>query len=294
MRFSSMQYSEPLFRPPSEAYSVIFQVTLGCSRNSCAFCEMYTSKKFQIRSFEEIKKDIKFMSEEFPDARKIFLADGNPSILSFNKLLKILQAIKGSFPRLQRISTYANPADLLSKSVDELRTLKENGLKLIYVGIESGDDELLGLISKGETFRTTTDGLLRAKEAGIRASVMILIGMGGKKYSEQHAVNSARVLNEIQPEFASTLVLSFPFGVDRYKERFGGEYVPMTQLDLLKELKTFIENTDLESTVFRSDHASNYLILKGGLSKDKKKFIEQIEYGIDNPQILRKEWMRGL
>jgi len=296
MNYIPINYNEPLFRPPSEANSVIFQVTIGCSWNRCAFCEMYTSKKFRVRKEEEVFEETKRVGELLPDTRKIFLADGNAMVLSSGKLLRILETIHRYFPKINRISAYALPKDLLSKTQEELKALHDAGLKLIYMGIESGDDELLGLVNKGETFKSTVEGLLKAKEAGIKSSVMILTGLGGQKYSRQHTIQSAKILNETQPEFASTLVLSFPYGTDHFKTRFQGEFIPMNTIDLLKELAVFIEHTDLKETIFRSDHASNHLALKGILGRDKGKFIEQLRSAIDNPNSagLREEWMRGL
>ncbi|MFH2094380.1 MAG: radical SAM protein [Bacteroidota bacterium] len=289
-----IDYDEPVFRPPSEAYSLILQVTLGCSWNRCGFCEMYKTKDFRVRKEEEVFAEIDKVAEAGYEVRKVFLADGDAMVLSSGKLIRILAKLRSVFPKLQRISAYALPKNISSKTDDELSAIADAGLKLIYVGIESGDDEVLKMVHKGETYNSTIDGMLKAKQAGIRSSVMILTGLGGKLYMEQHAVNSAKILNATQPEFASTLVLSFPFGVKRYKSRFKGEYQEMSTMDLVKELRLFIEHTELESTVFRSDHASNYLVLKGGLSRDKQKFLDQIDFAINNPKILRKEWMRGL
>ncbi|MFH2141478.1 MAG: radical SAM protein [Bacteroidota bacterium] len=289
-----IRYNEPLFRPPSEAYSLILQVTLGCSWNKCTFCEMYKTKDFRVRKEEEIIAEIEAVAKTGMDIRKIFLADGDAMVLSTSKLLRILNAIKERFPKVQRVSAYALPKNINNKSTEELKEIVEAGLKLVYVGVESGDEEVLKLVNKGETFNSTIDGLLKAKSAGLKSSVMILTGLGGKKFSEQHAINSAKILNATQPEFASTLVLSFPFGVKHFKKQFIGEYEELSVIELLKELKMFIEHTELESTVFRSDHASNYLILKGGLSRDKQKFLDQIDSALNDPRMLRKEWMRGL
>ena len=289
------KYDEPIFRPPSEADSLILQVTLGCAWNICSFCEMYTSKTFRIKKEEDVISEIKLAANLLPDTRKIFLADGNPFVLSTKKLLTILNSIRSSFPKARRVSTYALPADINAKSVEELKELCQAGLRQVYVGIESGDDELLKLINKGETFASTTEALLKAKEAGIKLSVIILNGLGGMKYSRQHAVNSAKILNEIQPEFASALVLSFPFGINHYIKRFNGEYLPMSIPDLLKEMELFIAHTELNGTIFRSNHASNYLMLSGVLPKDKESFLEQIRFAINNPDKagLREEWQRG-
>jgi len=291
-----LEYNEPVFRPPSEAYSLILQLTLGCSWNRCAFCEMYSSKKFKVRKEEEIIREIKEVASISTDIKKVFLADGNAMVLSSSKLLRIINEINKAFPRVTRISAYALPKDISSKTDDELKQLSDAGLKLLYVGIESGDDELLRLINKGETFNSSVDGLQKARKAGIKLSVMILNGLGGKNYSLQHAINSAKAINLIQPEFLSTLVLSFPYGEDHFKKRFKGNFKALTTLELIEEMKIFIENLELENSVFRSDHASNYLVLKGNLNRDKQKFLNNINTVLQSPDdaSLRPEWTRGL
>ncbi|PLW97309.1 MAG: radical SAM protein [Marinilabiliales bacterium] len=291
-----LSYDEPLFRPPSEAYSLIFQVTLGCSWNRCAFCEMYTSKKFSVKKETDVFKEIEAFREYSSDIRKVFLADGNAFVLSFERLSRILDKLHESFPKLNRVSAYALPKDILSKSDKELKTLSDKGLKLLYVGIESGDDELLPRIHKGETFESSFEALIKARKAGIKLSVMILNGLGGKKYSEQHAINSAKVVNAIQPEYLSTLVLSFPYGMDHFKKRFEGEFKELSKTELILEMGNFINHLQLESTIFRSDHASNYLILKGILNRDKGELLRRISQVLQDPSHanLRPEWMRGL
>ena len=291
-----ISYQEPLFRPPSEAYSLILQPTVGCSWNRCAFCEMYTSKKFRIRDIAEVKAEIKALGPSADQVRKVFLADGNAMALSAEYLLELLKELNDTFPRLVRISLYALPKDLLAKTDDELKAIREAGLKLIYVGIESGDDEVLQMINKGETHASSIEGLLKAKNAGIKSSVMILSGLGGRKYSQQHAKNSAKIVNAVQPEFLSTLVLSFPHGIDHYRKKFKGDFDPCEIPDLLQEMKIFLYNTELEQTIFRSDHASNYLILKGTLGREKKRMLQEIDAALENPGMagLRPEWLRGL
>jgi len=275
---------------------LILQLTLGCSWNRCAFCEMYSSKKFKVRKEEEIIREIKEVASISTDIKKVFLADGNAMVLSSSKLLRIINEINKTFPRVTRISAYALPKDISSKTDDELKQLSDAGLKLLYVGIESGDDELLRLINKGETFNSSVDGLQKARKAGIKLSVMILNGLGGKNYSVQHAINSAKAINLIQPEFLSTLVLSFPYGEDHFKKRFKGNFKALTTLELIEEMKIFIENLELENSVFRSDHASNYLVLKGNLNRDKQKFLNNINTVLQSPDdaSLRPEWTRGL
>jgi radical SAM superfamily enzyme YgiQ (UPF0313 family) len=295
-RSCHIKYDEPLFRPPAEAASLIFQITYGCSWNRCAFCEMYTTKHFSVRKEEEVIREIELTASAFPETRRIFLADGNPMVLSASKLMRILDAIKKHFPKANRISTYALPGDITAKTIEELATLKNAGLKTLYVGIESGDDEVLKSNNKSETFNSTVDGLLKAKSAGIKLSVMILNGLGGLSYSQQHAENTARLMNIVQPEFLSSLVLSFPFGKDHFKKRFQGEYIDMTIAELLSEMKMFIGKTELHSTIFRSDHASNYLALNGVLNRDKPELMENLTRAINDPGKagLRSEWMRGL
>jgi radical SAM superfamily enzyme YgiQ (UPF0313 family) len=296
MIFSPIVYEEPLFRPPSEARSLIFQVTIGCSWNKCAFCEMYTTKKFRAKEEDEIFREIEKAGRFFPDVRKVFLADGDAMMLDSDRLIRILNKIRSVFKRVVRVSAYAGARDLENKTAVDLTALKEAGLKLIYVGLETGDDELLRCIKKGDSAVGMERNLLKTKAAGIKSSVMILTGLGGKKYSRSHALESARLVSRIQPEYLSTLVLSFPYGVDHFKKRFRGDYIEMDTGELLAELYQFIDATRLDDVIFRSDHASNYLALKGVLGRDKDRMLGQITEAINNPgsNSLRTEWQRGL
>lgn len=291
-----IDYDYPLFRPPSEGHSIIFQITKGCSWNRCIFCEMYKTKNFKVKSFEVIKNEIESFKGLVNNPVKIFLADGDAFILSTEKLLKIIDVIKSVFPKIQRISAYALPKNINSKSNEELKQLYDAGLKLLYIGLESGDDELLKIVNKGETFNSSLDAMLKLKLSGIKSSVMILNGLGGKNYSTQHAENSIILLNKSQPEYFSTLVLSFPYGESKYRELFGSNYESMQINDLLKELLIMIKKSELENSIFRSDHASNYLVLKGILNKDKGNLIETITKSLsgDNDIKFREEWQRGL
>jgi radical SAM superfamily enzyme YgiQ (UPF0313 family) len=296
MLYLPIQYDEPLFRPPSEAYSLILQVTIGCSWNKCSFCEMYTSKKFRVRPEEEVFREIQLVREKGFEVKKVFLADGNAMVLSTQKLIRILDQLNTAFPKINRISAYAIAKDMEYKSVAELKELNDAGLKLIYVGIETGNDELLRRINKGESFWSTRDNMLRAKNAGIKSSVMILTGLGGKVFSERHAADSARLINAIQPDYLSTLVLSYPYGISHYKNRFDGDFESMSVPDLLSEQHRFISGINVSDVIFRSDHASNYLALKGILSRDKDMMLTALETAIHHPDqaVLREEWQRGL
>ena len=278
---SPVEYDEPLFRPPAEANSLIFQVTIGCSWNKCAFCEMYTMKKFRARDFKDVKKEIKAMSLHCPDIRKFFIADGNAMVLPAHRLMDIFNYINESFNKIQRISAYALPGDIIKKSEKDLENMRKAGLKLLYIGIETGDDNLLKAVNKNETFDSTLEGLKKAHNAGIDTSVMIINGLGGAKYSVQHAKNSALIVNSAQPRFLSLLTLGLPLGSDRYMKRFKDKFIPLDLKGLLNEVKTFIMNTELESTIFRTDHISNFLVLKGILSRDKERIIEEVNTAID-------------
>ena len=293
-----MNYIEPLFRPPSEARSLILQVTNGCSWNRCTFCEMYTApqKKFSVKPQPEIEQELQQVASSGYPVRRVFLADGDAMTLSFRRLREILLAIRQHFPDVQRISSYCLPRNLKNKSVEELTELQQLGLSLMYVGCESGDDLVLEKIDKGENYASSLDALHKIKQAGMKSSVMILNGLGGQQYTEQHAINSAKLMNETQPEFLSTLVVSFPMGEARFQEGFGGEFQSLTQQQLFQEMEILLDTLTLERTVFRSDHASNYLVLKGTLNRDKAQLLQQVRTAIQRPGVipLREEWQRGL
>ena len=291
-------YIEPVYRPPSEARSLILQVTNGCSWNRCTFCEMYTQpqKRFRFKPQQEIERELAGMAASGVPVKRIFLADGDAMTLSVRRLKLILKAINLHLPAVERVSSYCLPRNLRHKTAGELRELGELGLNLFYVGCESGDDLVLERVSKGETFTSSLSALQKIKDAGSRSSVMILNGMGGRAHSAQHAVNSARLMNESQPEYLATLVVSFPLGEKRYRDGFNGEFEPLNQAGLFREMFLLLETLELDNTVFRSDHASNYLVLKGRLGRDKDRLLAQVKAAIERPGsvALRPEWMRGL
>lgn len=291
-----VNYIEPVFRPPSEAHSLILPVTNGCSWNHCTFCEMYQApqKKFRARDEAEVLEEIRRCGERLI-VQRVFLADGDALVLPTRRLLNILQAIREHLPDVQRVSSYCLPRNLRKKSVAELQELADAGLKMAYVGCESGDDQVLQLVNKGETFASSLDALEKLGAAGIARSVMILNGLGGQALSQQHADNSARLMNAAQPEFLSTLVVSFPDGEARFRQGFA-DFQPLDQAALFHELERLLMGLELRDTVFRSDHASNYLMLKGTLGADKARLLVQVRDAIARPQQagLRQEWQRGL
>ncbi len=298
MNYLPIEYIEPVFRPPSEAKSLILQVANGCSYNDCTFCDMYTApqKKFKPKAIADIEKEVKAVAAKMAGVSRIFLADGDAMTLSFRRLKEILECINQYLPSVERVTAYCLPRNIKNKTVEELAELKRMGLAMVYVGCESGDDKVLECVQKGETFETSKAALVKLKAAGIKSSVMILNGLGGRTFSEQHAVNTARLMNETQPEFVSTLVVSFPMGKERFRAGFNGEYEPLQQSDLFQEIRTFIANLELTNTVFRSDHASNYLVLKGNLGEDKQAMLDKIDLALNKPGAipLRQEWQRGL
>lgn len=295
---SPIRYVDPVFRPPSEAESLILPVTDGCSWNQCNFCEMYTApqKKFRASDTTETLETLRRCGERFgSDIRRVFLADGDALVLPTRRLLEILAAIHEHLPSVRRVSSYCLPRNLKKKTVVELKQLAAAGLSMAYVGAESGDDEVLAKVHKGETFDSTRDALDKLQQAGIKRSVMILNGLGGKALSQQHAENSARLANATQPEFLATLVVSFPQGEERFRTGFP-EWAPCDQTELFAEMETLISTLDLKRTVFRSDHASNRLVLKGTLGAEKARLLSEIRTAVTNPKQakLRQIWDRDL
>lgn len=293
-----IRYVEPVFRPPSEAESLILPVTDGCSWNQCTFCEMYTApqKQFRARSEEEVLESIRLTGQRYGDQiRRVFLADGDALVLPTRRLLSILEAIRIHMPAVRRISSYCLPRNLRKKSQADIDELAAAGLTMAYVGAESGDDAVLAAVHKGETFDTTCEALDKLGAAGITRSVMILNGLGGKALSAQHADNSARLANATQPEYLATLVVSFPQGEQRLRAGFPG-WEPLSQQELFIEMERFLSGLELKRTVFRSDHASNWLVLKGTLGSDKERLLQQVRQAISAPQAahLRPAWARGL
>ncbi|MCB1889919.1 MAG: radical SAM protein [Rhodocyclaceae bacterium] len=293
-----IRYIEPVYRPPSEARSLILPVTDGCSWNRCTFCEMYTApqKAFRPRDTAEVERAIERTAASLGNqVQRVFLADGDALVLSTRRLLHILQSIRRHLPAVRRVSSYCLASNLKRKSVAELTELRDAGLSLAYLGAESGDDLVLARVVKGEDYASTVSALDKLAAAGIKRSVMILNGLGGTAHSDRHADGSARLANATQPEFLSTLVVSFPGGEDRFRAGFP-EWAPLDPAGLLRELHRFVSALALRRTVFRSDHASNWLALKGTLGADKARLLAELQGAIDNPAAapLRPAWARGL
>ena len=293
-----IRYIDPVFRPPSEASSLILPLTEGCSWNQCTFCEMYTDpqKKFRARDETEVLESIRICGECLGTGiRRVFLADGDAMVLPTRRLLVVLAAIREHLPAVHRVSSYCLPRDLRKKSVAELRELAQAGLALAYVGAESGDDQVLAKVNKGETHASTREALDKLGAAGIKRSVMILNGLGGRLLSDQHADNSALLANQTQPEYLSILVVNFPKGEQRFRAGFP-EWEQLPERALFEELARFMGQLELERTVFRSDHVSNRLVLKGNLGKDKQRLLHELRLAIERPDAapLRPVWKGAL
>ena len=292
-----MQYEEPLYRPPSEARSLIFQVSIGCSYNKCLFCGMYKGKRYRVRSWEEIKKDVDEMALIYPRARRIFLADGDALSIDTPYLLEIMDLMNNRFPYLERIASYAGPTNLLHKSKEDLKALYRAKLDIVYLGIETGNDKLLNKVRKGVTSDQMVDGCKKVVDAGIKLSTIILLGLGGVNGSYEHAKDSARIVNRIDPHYLACLTLMLGPFEETYEKKIMGEgFNLLDKQQSLRELRLFVEDLSLTDCVFGTQHASNYLPIQGHLPEDKDNILALIDaaLGPDGSSLLRSERERGL
>ncbi|HDQ04622.1 MAG TPA: B12-binding domain-containing radical SAM protein [Deltaproteobacteria bacterium] len=290
-----MDYEGFIIRPPSEAYSLLLQVTLGCSHNKCGFCATYGQKKFKIKSLEIIKKDLREASN-YKGVEKVFLCDGDALIIPQQRLEEILQLINQSLPGIERIGTYANAKSILKKSVDDLKKLKEMGLKIIYLGVETGSVHLLEKINKGVTYKQMVDAGRRVKDAGITLSVTVLLGIGGKEKSAEHASDTAKILTEIDPDYVGALTLMLVPGTRLYDDYRGGRFVLPDKFGFIQELNLMIANSEFTNCYFTSNHASNYLPIKAYLPRQKEEVLKAIRSVFENKDDsrMRPEYLRGL
>jgi radical SAM superfamily enzyme YgiQ (UPF0313 family) len=290
-----MKYDGEIIRPPSEAYSQLLQVTVGCSHNKCTFCPAYKRKKFRIKNFDEIQEDI-LESGRYNRIDKVFLCDGDALIIPQGKLVQIMESIREHIRGIKRVGTYANAKSILRKTVAELTELKQLGLGIVYLGVETGNSELLKKIEKGVTYEQMVQAGRRVKEAGIDLSATVILGLGGEEKSEEHARDTARILTDIDPDYVGALTLMLVPETPLYDEYMRGEFVIPNQFALLKELVTIISDSDFTNCFFTSNHASNYLPVKAKLPMDKEKVVHMIKHVIEaaDARFLRPEYSRGL
>jgi radical SAM superfamily enzyme YgiQ (UPF0313 family) len=293
-----IRYQEPVYRPPSEADSLILQVTIGCSWNRCTFCGMYRDRRFRVRPLDELRDEIDRVREQVgaDGVRKVFLADGDALVAKAAHLGRVLDALREAFPRLRRVSAYASPQALEVRSVAEMRELRERGLTQYYLGVESGDDDTLRALDKGVDGDAMIACGRKAIEAGVKLSVMVLLGAAGRERSREHARASARVVNAIAPRFVSTLVMTPVPGTPLAELDDRGGFETLAPVELAAELREFVAGLDLEGAVFRSNHASNHLALAGTLPKDKAAMLAALDGVLAHPEAapFRPNWMRGL
>lgn len=289
-----MRYEEPLYRPPSEAYSLIFQVTIGCSNNTCTFCSMYKDKKFRIRPMDEVLKDIKEMSHYADKVEKVFLADGNVLCMPTDDMLTILSAIKENYPKCHRITMYGSPLDILKKSEDELEKLGDAGVTMVYMGIESGNAKILENIKKGATPEMMIEAGQKMVKSSIKLSATLISGLGGKVLTNEHALDSAKVINAIQPDFVSLLTLMLTPGTVLYNEYQKGLFELLSPDEVLRENRLFVENLELKNSRFNSNHASNYVPINGMMPDEKNTILDILDQAIGGKRAIRSEHMRGL
>lgn len=277
-------YDTPVFRPPSEAESFILRVTRGCAHNSCTYCNMYRGVKFEKLSDDQIMRQIAMAySTDAEGVRRVFLADGDALVLPTERLLNILAVLKKYFPNLERVSSYATPRDILAKSVEELTELRRAGLALLYYGMESGDAQTLKDIRKGVNDKQSIEAGKRVIAAGMKLSIMIILGIAGKEGSTRHALATAHAINEIKPTMLSALSLMLYRGSELKEQFERGEFHPLTPAQLMEELKLIMEHVDLpesEHMIFRSNHVSNYIRLAATLPRDKEQLLKDIDKSI--------------
>jgi radical SAM superfamily enzyme YgiQ (UPF0313 family) len=294
-----MSYDEEyvVIRPPSEASSFLLPVTIGCSSNKCTFCRAYKDTKFKVRKLEDIKRSIDKVAQNYSwSVRRVFLENGDALVCSYSKLASVLEHLNRKFPHLERVTTYATPQDALRKTVDELKSLRELGLEMVYLGVESGDDKVLEKVQKGATHDQIVEAGRKIKESGIILSVTVILGLGGAEGSKKHASETARILTEIDPEYAGALTLMLVPPAPLYYDLQEGKFSLISPFQSLEELRTLVADSNFTNCFFTSNHASNYLPLKLRLPKQKDEAVNLLDKVIaeKDPSMLRPEFIRAL
>lgn len=289
-----MRYKGKVYRPPSEAYSLIVQVTYGCSHNRCAFCDMYDDKHFSMRPMQEIREDFELARRVYKRVERVFLADGDALMRKTADLVEILGLIYDLFPECERVSCYASPASLQVKSEDELRLLRARGLQMVYMGLESGCDAVLTRMQKGHDAAAIVAAGQKARRCGFALSVTAISGLGSVALWRQHAADTAKAVSAIEPEYLGLLTLMVEHGTPLESWVKNGEFTLLSPLEVLKETELFLQQVDSEGTVFRANHASNYLTLKGTLNGDREALLGQIGAALAGRRDLKPEFLRAL
>lgn len=289
----TVRYKGKVYRPPSEAYSLIIQVTYGCSHNRCAFCDMYDDKHFAMRPMEEIREDFELARRVYRRVERVFLADGDALMRKTDDLVQILGLIYGLFPECQRVTCYASPTSLQIKSEEELRLLREKGLKMVYMGLESGCDAVLERMDKGHTAAQIIAAGQKARRSGLQLSVTAISGLGSRELWREHAVETAQAFNAMNPEYIGLLTLMVEPGTPLEKWVREGSFYVLKPVEVMQEMELFLQHIDSPDSVFRMNHASNYLTLKGTLNQDRERLLQQVRQGLAG-RGLKDEFLRGL
>ena len=289
----TVRYKGKVYRPPSEAYSLIIQVTYGCSHNRCAFCDMYDDKHFAMRPMEEIREDFEQARRVYRRVERVFLADGDALMRKTDDLVQILGLIYGLFPECQRVTCYASPTSLQIKSEEELRLLWEKGLKMVYMGLESGCDAVLERMDKGHTSAQIIAAGQKARRSGLQLSVTAISGLGSRELWREHAVETAQAFNAMNPEYIGLLTLMVEPGTPLEKWVREGSFYVLKPVEVMQEMELFLQHIDSPGSVFRMNHASNYLTLKGTLNQDRERLLQQVRQGLAG-RGLKDEFLRGL
>ena len=290
-----MRYEGSIYRPPSEAYSLLIQVTIGCSHNTCTFCTMFKDKKFRVRPIKEVLEDLEMARRTYPVVEKIFLCDGDALCLSNEKLMQILTRISELFPECKRVSVYGTARDINRKSDAELMELLDAGIEMIYMGAESGSQEVLDKIHKDVTVREQIDAVKRAERVGIKMSVTFISGLAGLEGWENHAIETGKMITEMNASYASLLTLMLDPAAPIMKDIESGEMTLLTPEQVVGETYLLLENAmPKKSCVFRSNHASNYISLRGNLPEDRQRMLAQLKVAMENTGLLKDERFRML
>ena len=292
-----MRYEGNIFRPFSEANSYLLQCTVGCSHNQCTFCGMYKDKKYRERSLAEIMEDIAMAKDHYGDLEKVFLCDGDAIALETDMLLAIIKKLYQTFPSLRHVGSYVGPQSTLSKTMEELKTLRTAGLTKAYIGVETGDEELLKKVKKGVGYGQMLEAGRNLVAAGINLSAMVLLGLAGKgEASKRHALATAKICNEMKPQYLAALTVTPVPGTILYRQVQKGEFELLNPFETLEEMKQILENITVNNIKFVGTHASNYLSVTGTLQKDQQKMISAIDAVLESgdERMLRPDHMRGL
>ena len=295
MSEAMLAYDHPLYRPPSEARSTIFQVTLGCSFNQCSFCDMYRSKEYSERPWDEVRAEIDMVARHAPGTRRVFLADGDALNIDTDRMVRITSYIRERLPSVERISCYAMPMNILKKTPAELEAMRAAGLSMLYLGIESGSDTVLKKVTKGAVAQTIVRSVNKGKGAGYTMSCMVILGLGGRAHSADHIAGTARVISECSPHYVGALTLYLENGIKgEFLSKYGEPFEPVSDAEALGELEDLVRRIDVgEDVVFRANHRSNAFMVRGTLPRDKAAMLESIAWMRDHPETARPEGLRG-